>query len=117
MSLSVSFNQKSGEAFESVDIFPFLNFTRYEVVKEISFFFNCEVWTEPFKHLEPHLIGFSYLCLAPCGGDLGGVGAVVEEGALHIVDLRYTVSSCPETVVFSREGVGAVTQVVVGKNT
>ena len=109
MVLYVSSNQKSSEVFEFFDVFSFFNFTWYEIIKEVSFFFSREVWIQPLEHLQSYFVGLLYLCLPPGGGDLGGVGSVVEEGALDVVDLCHFVGLGPETVVLGRECLGEVT--------
>ena len=39
--------------------------------------------------------------------------AVMEKGALYVIDLRHAVCLCPEAIVFGREGLGEVSQVVI----
>lgn len=106
-------DEQLGEGLEVGDVFFGIDRARDEVVEEILFLFVREVGVEPEEHLEAYLVAFHDLGFASRGGDLGGVGAVVEEGALDVVDLRDAVDVGPHHVVLGREGLGAVAEVVV----
>ena len=72
---------------ESGNAFFGFNFAWDEDIKEVLFFFFGKVGIEPMEHLYPDFVGFRNLCLPTRGGYLCGVGAIVEEGTLDIVDL------------------------------
>ena len=110
----VAVDEQLGEGLEGGDVFPGIDFAWDEDIEEVPFFFVCEIGVEPLEHLEAHLVAFHNLGFASRGGDLGGVGAVVEEGALDVVDLCDAVDVGPHHVVLGREGLGAVAEVVVG---
>lgn len=110
----VAANDQLGEGLEVGDVFPGIDFAWDEDIEEVLFFFVCEIGVEPLEHLEAHLVAFHNLGFASRGGNLGGVGAIVEEGALDIVDLRDAVDVGPHHVVLGGEGLGAVAEVVVG---
>lgn len=105
---SVAVDDQLGEGLEGGDVFPGIDFAWNEDIEEVLLFFVGEVGVEPLEHLEAHIVAFHDLGFASRGGDLGGVGAVVEEGALDVVDLRDTVDVGPHHVVLGREGLGAV---------
>lgn len=106
-------DEQLGEGLEGGDVFPGIDFAWDEDIEEVPFFFVCEIGVEPLEHLEAHLVAFHDLGFASRGGDLGGVGAIVEEGTLDVVDLRDTVGVCPHHVVFCRKCIGTVAQVVI----
>lgn len=110
---SVAVGEQLGEGLKVGDVFLGIDFAWDEDIEEVLLFFVGEVGVEPLEHLEAHLVAFHDLGFASRGGDLGGVGAVVEEGALDVVDLCDAVDVGPHHVVLGGEGLGAVAQVVV----
>ena len=110
---SVAVDDQLGEGLEVGDVFLGIDFAWDEDIEEVLLFFVGEVGVKPLQHFEAHLVAFHYLGFASRGGDLGGVGAVVEEGALDVVNLRDAVDVGPHHVVLGREGLSAVAKVVV----